>query len=142
VYLLDTNTCIYYLNGSHEELTRRVLAAGPDQLAISALTVAELRFGAARSSKPEANRERLVAFCQELTILPFDRLCGEHFGRLKAELFGKGRPIPDFDVGIAATAIVSRRTLVSADAHMGEIDELLRENWAVRHPPDDLPPEP
>jgi len=130
MFLLDTNTCIYYLNGSHEELTRRVLAAGPDQLAVSALTVAELRFGAARSSRPEANRERLVTFFRELSILPFDRLCGEHFGRLKADLLSRGRPVPDFDIGIAATALASGRTLVSADAHMEEIGELARENWA------------
>ncbi len=134
MFLLDTNTCIYYLNGSHLELTRSILAAGPDQLAISALTVAELRFGAARSSRPEANRERLGTFFRELTILPFDRLCGEHFGRLKAELFSRGRPIPDFDVAIAATAIATGRTLVSADGHMEEIDDLQRENWARREP--------
>jgi len=131
MFLLDTNTCIYYLNGSHAELTRRVLAAGPDQLATSALTVGELLLGAARSSRPEANRERLATFFRELTILPFDRLCGEHFGRLKADLLSRGRPIPDFDIGIAATALASGRTLVSADAHMEEIEQLARENWAL-----------
>lgn len=132
MFLLDTNTCIYYLNGTYPELARRVLAAGPDQLAISALTVAELRFGAARSSRPEANRERLATFFRELDILPFDHLCAEHFGRLKAELLSRGRPIPDFDVGIAATAITDGRTLVTADGHMEEIDDLQRENWAPR----------
>lgn len=137
MFLLDTNTCIYYLNGTHEELTRRVLASGPDQLAISALTVAELRFGAARSSKRKANRERLVTFFGELEILPFDRLCGEHFGRLKAELLSRGRPIPDFDLGIAATAVATGRTLVSADTHMKEIDDLQSENWALGGSPDD-----
>ncbi len=134
MFLLDTNTCIYYLNGTYPELTQRVLAAGPDQLAISALTVAELRFGADRSSRPEANRERLVSFFRELTILPFDRLCGERFGQSKAELFSRGRPIPDFDLGIAATAVASGRTLVSADGHMEEVGDLERENWAVREP--------
>ena len=42
MFLLDTNTCIHYLNGSDAGLTRRVLATGPDQLAVSALTVGEL----------------------------------------------------------------------------------------------------
>lgn len=142
MFLLDTNTCIYYLNGTYEELTRRVLAAGPDQLAISALTVGELHFGAARSSKPEANRQRLVTFFREMTVLPFDRLCGEHFGRLKAALLAKGRPIPDFDVGIAAAAVATGRTLVTADAHMEQIDELTQENWAVAEIPNEAPSEP
>ena len=130
MYLLDTDTCIYYLNGTHEELTRRILACGPDQLGVSALTVAELRFGAARSSRPEANRERLGTFFGELEIVAFDRLCGEQFGRMKAELLSRGRPIPDFDLGIAATAVATGRTLVSADAHMEEIAGLQRESWA------------
>jgi len=76
-------------------------------------------------------RARLVTFFRELTILPFDRLCGEQFARLKAELLVRGQPIPDFDVAIAATAVATGRTLVSADAHMEEIGDLARENWAL-----------
>jgi len=109
MFLLDTNTCIHYLNGTDAGLTRRVLVAGPERLAVSALTVGELHFGAERSSRPEANRERLETFFRELTVVPFDRMCGERFGRIKADLLSRGRPIPDFDVGIAATAAVRRR---------------------------------
>jgi tRNA(fMet)-specific endonuclease VapC len=129
MFLLDTDTCIHYLNGSDAGLTRRVLAAGPEQLTVSALTAGELHFGAARSSRPDANRERLATFLRELTVVPFDAQCGSHFGRIKAELFGRGRPIPDFDVGIAATAAATGRTLVSGDRHMGEIPGLPLQNW-------------
>ena len=65
MFLLDTNACIHFLNGTHPSLSRRVLASGPDLLAVSALTVAELEFGAARSSRPRANRERLAKFFRE-----------------------------------------------------------------------------
>lgn len=129
MFLLDTNTCIHYLNGSDAGLTGRVLAAGPDRLAVSALTAGELHFGAARSSRPEANRERLAIFFRELTVLPFDAQCGAQFGRIKAELLDRGRPIPDFDIGIAATAVTTGRTVVSGDGHMGEIPGLSLENW-------------
>jgi tRNA(fMet)-specific endonuclease VapC len=129
MFLLDTNACIHFLNGTHPSLSRRVLASGPDLLAVSALTVAELEFGAARSSRPRANRERLAKFFRELTVLPFDAHCGAHFGRLKAELLNRGRPIPDFDIGIAATAAATGRTLVSGDGHMKEIPGLPLENW-------------
>lgn len=129
MFLLDTNTCIHYLNGTDAGLTRRVLAAGPDRLAVSALTAGELHFGAARSSRPRENRDRLAAFFRELAVIPFDAQCGAHFGRIKAELLGRGRPIPDFDVGIAATAAATGRTLVSTDAHMGEVPGLPLQDW-------------
>jgi tRNA(fMet)-specific endonuclease VapC len=129
MFLLDTNTCIHYLNGSDVGLTRRVLAAGPDRSAVSALTAGELHFGAARSSRPQANRERLATFFRELTVVAFDAQCGTHFGRIKAELLSRGRPIPDFDIGIAATAAATGRILVSADGHMDEVPGLPLQNW-------------
>ena len=129
MFLLDTNTCIHYLNGTDVGLTRRVLSAGPERLAVSALTVGELHFGAERSSRPQANHERLATFLRELTVVPFDALCGERFGRIKAGLLSRGRPIPDFDVGIAATAAATGRTLVSGDAHMREVPGLPLQNW-------------
>jgi tRNA(fMet)-specific endonuclease VapC len=129
MFLLDTNTCIHYLNGTDDGLTRRVLSAGPERLAVSAFTVGELHFGAERSSRPQANRERLETFLRELTVVPFDALCGERFGRIKADLLSRGRPIPDFDVGIAATAAATGRTLVSGDGHMKEVPGLPLQNW-------------
>lgn len=129
MFLLDTNTCIHYLNGSDAGLTRRVLAAGPELLAVSALSVGELQFGAERSSRPEANRKRLEVFFRELTVVPFDSLCGERFGRIKADLLGRGRPLPDFDIGIAATAAATGRTLVNGDGHMKEVPGLPLQNW-------------
>ncbi len=128
-YLLDTNVCIYYLNGDDEELVERILALGPEPLAISTLSLAELHFGAVGSARPEANRERIAAFVHELPTLSFDDVCAEHFGRIKATLAGAGQPIPDFDVAIAATAFAHGRVLVSSDRHMSRIQGLPLEDW-------------
>jgi len=130
MFLLDTNACIYYLNGSDPELVRRIVDAGPDALAVSALTAGDLYLGAERSTRKMENRGRLTIFFSEIKILGFDEECGKLFGRLKADLLSRGRPIPDFDIGIAATAIAHGRTLVSRDAHMAEIPHLLREDWS------------
>jgi len=131
MFLLDTNICIYYLNERHPEIIRRMNAAGADRLAVSTLTVAELHFGAERSGRPEANRERLRVFLKELRSMPFDDHCGEWFGRLKAEGLEAGRPIPDFDLAIAATAMAHGLTLVSGDRHRRFPPGLLVEDWAV-----------
>lgn len=130
-YLLDTSTCIYFLNESHPRVVERLVAAGPDRLALSSLTLAELLFGAARSARPEANRRRLRTFAGEIATVPFDDRCGEHFGRIKSELIGAGRPIPDFDVAIAATAFAQGRVLVSSDRHMAEVAGLPLEDWTA-----------
>lgn len=130
-FLLDTNTCIYYLNEGHPDVTRRIVAAGPDRLAVSSLTVAELHYGAERSSRQEANRERLRVFVGELRSVPFDDRCGESFGRLKAERRAAGRPVPDFDLAIAATAIAQGLTLVSSDQHTRTVPGVVVEDWTA-----------
>lgn len=128
-YLLDTNACIIYLNGTNDGLVKRLLSTPPRALAMSSLTFAELRFGAATSSRPRANQARVKAFAAELRCIPFDEACAARFGTLKASLWAAGTPIPDFDVGIAATALVHDRALVSADRHMRSVPDLMLEDW-------------
>ncbi len=135
-FLLDTNTCIYYLNQGHPEVTRRMVAAGPDRLAVSALTVAELHYGAERSGRPEANRERLRVFLGELRTVPFDDRCGESFGTMKVERRAAGRPVPDFDLAIAATAVAQGLTLVSSDQHMRSLPGIAVEDWTAAPAPE------
>ncbi len=130
-YLLDTNVCIYYLNDDNQQLVERILAVGPEPLAISTLSLAELHFGAARSARPEANRERIAAFVRELPTLSFDDDCAEQFGRIKASLVAAGQLIPDFGAAIAATAFVHGRVVVSNDRHMKLIPGLPLEDWTA-----------
>ena len=128
-FLLDTNICIHFLNGTNSGLTQRVLAAGPALLATSSLSVAELPFGAARSVRPAENDARIDRFVAELKTIPFDDSCARHFARLKTKQAAAGRPIPDFDVAIAATALAQDMIVVSADRHMGEILGVGVEDW-------------
>ena len=129
-FVLDTNVCIHYLNGENQKLVARILEQGPEPLAISTLSLAELHFGAACSARPEHNLERIALFVRELRTLGFDEACAEHFGRIKAGLAALGQPIPDFDVAIAATAFAFGRVLVSNDRHMARIPGLPLEDWA------------
>ena len=128
-YLLDTNVCIYYLNGDDQELVERILELGPEPLAISTLSLAELHFGAARSVRPGSNRGRIEALVRELRTLRFDDDSAEYFGRIKARLASSGELIPDFDIAIAATAFAHGRVVVSNDQHMARIPGLPVENW-------------
>lgn len=127
-YLLDTNACIAFLNG-HPEVSHRLLSQPKGSAVVSSLTEAELQFGAERSGRVEENRRRVAVFLGELDVASFDREVARLFGLTKARLLNAGRPIPDFDIGIASTALSLGLVLVSADRHMREIAGLSVEDW-------------
>lgn len=91
-YLLDTNICIHFLNSSASVLAERILEAGPNPLLANSVTMAELRFGAARPSQPEANRRQVETLDRELAVA--DLAYGAHFGKLKEDALSRARPIP------------------------------------------------
>lgn len=128
-WLLDTNACIHFLNGSSRSLVARVAEAGPSRLAVSTITAAELHFGAARSARPRANAERVAAFLAELNVESFTSDCASAFGDVKASALRIGRPMSDFDLALAATALVLGRALVTDDAAFRRVKGLSVESW-------------
>ena len=58
IYMLDSNICIYIIKKRPCEVFRKLRDYEPTDIAISAITVAELQFGVSKSSRPEHNRER------------------------------------------------------------------------------------
>ena len=128
-FLLDTNACIHFLNGTSDRLVQRILDAGPGKTAISSITLAELHFGAARSGKPDANLNRVETFAEEFVCYPFDDECAARFGRIKAETLAAGRPTPDFDLAISAVAMTHGLTVVTADRHFAEVPGLTSADW-------------
>lgn len=128
-FLLDTNACIHYLNGTSDRLVQSILDAGPGKVAMSSITLAELYLGAVRSARVEANLERVEAFADELVCYPFDDDCAARFGRIKAQMLSAGRPTPDFDLAIAAAAMTHGLTVVTADRHFAEVPGLASVDW-------------
>jgi len=128
-YLLDTDTCIYWLKG-RPEVKERLQAVGLVQVAISVITVAELYFGAYNSACVDDNLTRARAFVRQITVLPLDDVTLAAFGRLKAELRRQGQPLPDFDLLISATALAQGCILVTNNVrHYKRIPDLRLENW-------------
>src|SRR3972149_4475426 len=87
-YLLDTNTCIQFLNSRNSALQRRLAAISRDDVAICQIVKAELFYGAYRSSRREANLALLAKFFSQIVSLPFDDASAEIYGRIRA---GMGR---------------------------------------------------
>ena len=128
-YMLDTNICIYLLNGN-KELEKKIKKIGVFSLSISNATLAELYFGAYNSQNVDSNIKLIEAFKKNLIVYSDSDISAEAFGRFKSKLRAKGKIIEDFDILIASIAYSNNCILVTNNPdHFERIDELKIENW-------------
>lgn len=129
-YLLDTNICVYALKHRPPEVLERLQAVGKAAVAVSVITVLELRQGAEKSQQAAANHARLDLFLGPLRVLPFDEEAALAGARLRAHLERLGRPIGDLDSLIAAQALAREMILVTNNLREFErVPALQVENW-------------
>lgn len=127
-YMLDTDSVSYALRG-HGKVGARILEHNPSELCISAVTLAELRFGADKRSSRKLHR-LIDTFVTSVVPLAFDAAAAAQFGRLAASLASKGSPIGGFDAMIAAHAIANELSLVTNnEKHFRRVVGLRCENW-------------
>ncbi len=128
-YMLDTGTVSFALRGVADVGTR-LLDQKPSGICISALTLAELRFGAERR-RSRRLRGLIDAFVIALSVAPFDREAAVRFGTLGAALARRGTPIGQIDTLIAAHALSLDVTLVTNNTkHFSRVRGLRTESWA------------
>jgi len=128
-YLLDTNICIYLINGN-AELISKIRAIGLSSIRICNATLSELYFGAYRSQHVDLNTVNILNFKRNLTIYSDSVDSAQQFGRIKSVLKSKGSIIEDFDIVIASIAIANNCVLVTNNVkHFKRIEELSVENW-------------
>lgn len=127
-YLLDTNAVIHAIRGRPTQVRQRVDATGPATVAVSAVTVAELWFGAEKSSDPEKRRRVFAAFLHPFDILPFDEAAGKEHGVLRNRL--RRSPIGERDLLIAAIARSRHLTVVTENTgEFRRVPGLSVEDW-------------
>jgi tRNA(fMet)-specific endonuclease VapC len=131
-YLLDTNTLIYVINKQprHSAVLERFARERPEDLCVSAITLAELRYGIAKSRRSEANRRAFLQALETLNVAPFDAPAAERYGIVRAELEASGKPIGPLDMLIAAHAMSLDLTLVTSNQReFSRVNRLRVENW-------------
>jgi tRNA(fMet)-specific endonuclease VapC len=125
--LFDTDHCIAILRG---QLDLREHVSPDEELATTAISVAELTYGANHSGHPDENLARVEVLLSALIILPFDEPAGWRFGRLKAGLESRGEPLDNLDLQIASIALESNATLLTNNTkHFKRIVGLHLMNW-------------
>ena len=101
-----------------------------DEISISSITLAELQFGVAKSSRPAHHETLLIEFCAPLAILPFDDRAAGTYGRVRAALERAGTAIGSLDTLIAAHALALDLTLVTNnEREFQRVGGLHVENW-------------
>lgn len=132
IWLLDTNPCIRVLNGRSATLTARMNRTDRAEIGISAITVAELYYGSAKSQTPERSRQKQGIFLSEFSILPFNQSHADSYARIRSSLEARGTPISHPDLQIAAIALTHGLILVTHNTHeFSRIEELKLEDWEV-----------
>jgi tRNA(fMet)-specific endonuclease VapC len=129
-YLLDTNSCIQFLNGRSEAIRRRLESTQPKEIALCSVVRAELLYGAMKSSRPAENLSRIRSFIEHYSSFPFDDDAARIYGIIRARLERAGKPMGLNDFLIASIALAQGVTLVTHNTReFSRIEELDLEDW-------------
>jgi len=131
LYLLDTDTSSYLIKGKSPVIERKIALIPPTQIAISAVTQAELMYGLKRI--PPQHRLHLAVreFLKIVRVLPWGPESSDAYAEIRNQLVTTGQPIGEMDMMIAAQALALSATLVTNNIrHFERIKApMILENW-------------
>ena len=132
MFLLDTNICIYFIKQHPAEVVSKVKSYQPYEIKISAITVAELEYGAFKSQFVEKNRKVLLKFLSSFEIVPFDDQDAVVYGSFRTYLENQGKVIGPLDMQIAAQALSKQLILVTNNVkEFKRVPNLTIQDWSV-----------
>jgi len=132
-YLLDTNIASCIIKGNSPAVDRRLARVAMADVAISAVTEGELRFGAARLPQATRLHNLIEDFFLRVAILPWDSEAAQQYGQLRATLEREGQPMGNLDVMIGAHALALDAVLVTNDHAFARIKNLKVVDWTKDH---------
>jgi len=130
MYLLDTNHCIYLINGKYPEIARRLSRQKTGSVALSSITTSELWYGVEHSIHREQNRAALAKFLLPLEVMPYDEDASQAYGKIRVFLEKGGRGVGSMDLLIAAHALSLKAVLVTHNVReFRQVPGLKLEDW-------------
>lgn len=103
-YMLDTDTCIEVIKSKNPAIRTQFNRFRPSVIAISAITLGELRFGAETSSQRDWAIAALAKLETKVRVAPLPAAAGAHYGQIRAKLEKAGHMIAENDLWLAAHA--------------------------------------
>ncbi|MBW6509934.1 MAG: type II toxin-antitoxin system VapC family toxin [Desulfuromonadales bacterium] len=129
MYVLDTNTLIYFFKGVGN-VAKNLLNHSPREIGIPSIVLFELEVGIAKSSAPDKRMEQLEEIISIVSILDFTAKEAKVAAAIRAQLEKAGTPIGPFDTLIGATALANQSTLVTHNTkEFSRIAKLQIEDW-------------
>ena len=129
MFLLDTNTLIYFFKGQGR-VADNLLGLTPRDIAIPAVTLFELETGLRKSAATDRRRRQLAALTDLVAVIPFGAGEAKVAATVRASLEQQGQPIGPYDILIAGTALAHNATLVTRNqTEFSRIDGLQLANW-------------
>jgi len=129
MYVLDTNTLIYYFKGQGQ-VAQNLANVSPQEIVVSAIVVFELQVGIAKSNSPAKRTQQLQQLLSRVNVIAFDRDAAVAAATIRAQLEQQGTPIGPIDVLIAGTAVALQATLVTHNVkEFSRVSELAIADW-------------
>ena len=132
IWALDTNILVYFVNHrpGYERIARRMSGRSPGEVRMSAITLAELRFGIEKALFRSENAARLNELLGILQVDDFPAGAAKDFGEIKAGLLSGGKGIGPYDLLIAAHARHIGAVLVTNnEREFRRVPGLSVQNW-------------
>ena len=130
IRLLDTNTCIYFLNKASDRITDQFKKFSPSEVRLSSITVAELFYGAEKSKAKKNNWAAVEKFVSTFEVAAFDGDSRREYAKIRALLERSGTPIGPMDLLIASISLANDFILVTNNTkEFCRIKKLKLENW-------------
>jgi tRNA(fMet)-specific endonuclease VapC len=126
--MLDTDT-VSFLVRKDTSVIKNLLKHEDDEICISAISYAELCFGLEKRRSEKLFNE-INAIMAKLSIVDFNDLQSELYGKIRLGLEKSGSPLGDMDMLIAAAALSAGAILVTHNVkHFSKIKGIKVEDW-------------
>lgn len=119
VAVFDSNIVIDYLRNKGDTVAK---VEQYSEIYLPVTVCGEIVFGAIISSNPAKNQEMIAKFMERSRILVADLEVARQYAEIRKHLQRKGKPIPENDIWIAATAHVYGLKLITRDQHFSYIE--------------------
>ena len=129
MYVLDTNTLIYYFKGVGQ-VAQNFLRKSPKEIGIPTIVLLELEVGIVKSQSPQKRIKQLQEMTSLVNIIPLGSKEAKVSASIRAQLEKKGTPIGPYDLLIGGTALAHQAILITHNAREFErIDKLKMKDW-------------
>ena len=129
MYVLDTNTLIYFFKGMGK-VAEKLVSLAPKDIGLPTIVLFEILVGIEKSIQSKKRKQQLEQLADIVNILPFGHKEAEHAAKIRAKLERKGRPIGPYDILIAATALSNNSVLITHNTkEFKRVNGLQIEDW-------------